>query len=113
MHKLTRFKQLSIIASVTASLLFCINASAANDKGKAVYESTCQMCHKTGVMGAPKFGHKDEWAPRIAKGKDTLYQHALHGFKGKKGVMPAKGGKPQLADADVKAAVDYFIANAK
>lgn len=112
MHKPTCFKQLSIIVGIAGSLFFSVNAMA-NNNGKAVYDSTCHMCHKTGVMGAPKFGNKDDWAPRIAKGKDTLYQHALHGFKGKKGVMPAKGGKSQLSDADVKAAVDYMVAHAK
>jgi len=113
MHYPIHNKQLSMLAVLIGLLFFSFNAYANNDKGKSVYDSTCQMCHKTGVMGAPKFGSKDDWKPRIAKGKETLYQHALKGFKGKKGVMPAKGGKSQLSDADVKAAVDYFIAHAK
>lgn len=112
MRNPTYFKHLSFIVGFSGLLLISVNVSA-NEKGKAVYESTCKMCHQTGVMGAPKFGNKDDWAKRIAKGKDTLYQHALNGFKGEKGTMPPKGGKSQLPDEDVKAAVDYFVANAK
>ena len=53
------------------------------------------------------------WAARIAEGNDTLYAHAIQGFQGKGGVMPPKGGNTTLADADVKAAVDYMISAAK
>lgn len=105
-------KRLLATAFTTVSvLLVTANAQAAD--GKAVYESTCVMCHKTGVMGAPKFGEGADWKDRIAQGNDVLYDHALNGFQGKKGKMPAKGGKPNLADDDVKAAVDYMVSNAK
>jgi cytochrome c5 len=69
---------------------------------------TCAMCHAAGVAGAPKPGDKADWAPRIAQGKDTLYKHAMEGFTGSKGVMPARGGATTLSDDDVKAAVDYM-----
>lgn len=62
-------------------------------------------CHAAGVAGAPKTGVKAAWAPRIKSGVDALYNAALKG----KGAMPPKGGQMQLADADVKAAVDYMI----
>jgi cytochrome c5 len=81
----------------------------AGNAGKATYDSTCAMCHGTGVAGAPKFGDKAAWAPRIATGKDALHTSALKG----KGAMPAKGGNPSLADDAVKAAVDYMVAAAK
>jgi cytochrome c5 len=42
-----------------------------------------------------------------------LYKHALGGFTGKAGMMPAKGGNAGAADADVKAAVDYMVGLAK
>ena len=83
--------------------------AAAGGNGKATYESICSACHGTGVAGAPKFGDKAAWAPRIAQGKDALYNSALHG----KNAMPAKGGNPALADDAVKAAVDYMAAAAK
>ena len=84
-------------------------AAASGGAGKATYDKVCFACHATGAAGAPKFGDKAAWAPRIAQGKDKLHQSALHG----KGAMPAKGGNPALSDADVMAAVDYMAAAAK
>ena len=79
--------------------------AAAGDKGQGTYQSACAACHGAGVLGAPKVGDKGQWAPRVAKGKDTLYTHAIKGF----GAMPPKGGATSLPDADVKAAVDYML----
>jgi len=73
----------------------------------------CGVCHGAGVAGAPKFGDKAAWAPRIAQGNDTLYTHAIKGFQGKAGMMPAKGGNASLKDEDVKASVDYMVGKAK
>ncbi len=87
--------------------------AATTDKGKTVYETTCVACHAAGVAGAPKFGDKAAWAPRIAQGMDTLHNHAIKGFQGKSGMMPPKGGNMSLSDADVMAAVDYMVSNAK
>lgn len=81
--------------------------------GKAVYGGTCALCHGAGMAGAPKFGDKAAWGPRIAQGNDILYKHALEGFTGKAGMMPARGGNTKLADAEVKAAVDYMVNQAK
>ena len=81
---------------------------AENAQGKKVYGATCAMCHAAGVAGAPKPGDKADWAPRIAQGKDTLYKHAIEGFTGAKGLMPARGGAANLSDDDVKAAVDFM-----
>ncbi|ABI85699.1 cytochrome c family protein [Burkholderia ambifaria AMMD] len=72
--------------------------------GKALYTQVCQACHAAGVLGAPKFGNKDDWAPRLKESMDTVYNYALHG----KGAMPPKGGS-NASDADVKAAVDYMV----
>lgn len=82
-------------------------------KGEDVYKKTCAMCHATGVAGAPKPGDKADWQPRIAQGEAVLYEHALKGFTGAKGMMPPKGGNTALSDEEVKAAVDYLVAQAK
>jgi cytochrome c5 len=82
-------------------------------QGEKVFKGTCAMCHQTGAGGAPVVGNKGDWAPRIAQGKDTLYTHAINGFTGQKGTMPPKGANASLADADVKAAVDYMVSRAQ
>ena len=84
-------------------------AAAENELGKSVFGKTCAMCHAAGVAGAPKPGDKEDWGPRIAQGKDTLYKHAIEGFNGAKGAMPARGGNAKMSDEDVKAAVDYMV----
>ena len=85
-------------------------APSADDlaKGEKVYTATCVACHAAAVLGAPKFGDKALWAPRIAQGKDTLYSHALNGFK----MMPPRGGNAALKDDEVKAGVDYMVSKA-
>ena len=81
--------------------------------GEDVYKSACSACHGAGVAGAPKFGDAAAWADRIPKGMDTLTQHALNGFQGSAGYMPPKGGRADLSDDSVKAAVQYMVDNSK
>ncbi|MDO9007572.1 MAG: c-type cytochrome, partial [Thiobacillus sp.] len=82
---------------------------AENLVGKKTYGNVCSMCHASGAAGAPKPGDKADWGPRIAQGMDMLHKHAIEGFTGAKGVMPARGGSATLSDDDVKAAVDYMV----
>jgi cytochrome c5 len=77
--------------------------------GKEVYDSFCTTCHAAGVMSAPRLGNAGDWGPRIAKGKDTLYTHAIGGFNS----MPAKGMCAACSDDEIKAAVDYMADNSK
>jgi len=99
---------------VSAALAGVVSTAAyAADKGESTYKTACFACHGTGAAGAPKLGDKAAWGPRIKKGNAKLYEHALKGFKGAKGFMPAKGGRATLADADVKAAVDYMVGKGK
>ena len=79
-------------------------AESAKVDGKAVFEANCKACHGGLIPGAPAVGKKEDWAPRIKQGKDTLHKHALEGFNS----MPAKGGNGSLSDDEVKAAVDYM-----
>lgn len=97
-----------VSAAVAAGMLVMAGQSFAAS-GKDVYEATCAACHASGAAGAPKFGDKAAWAPRLATGNATLQASALKG----KGVMPAKGGNSGLADADVIAAVEYMVSQAK
>jgi cytochrome c5 len=87
-------------------------AVASAETGKKAYDTACIACHGAGIAGAPKLGDKAAWSARIGQGASVLYDHAIKGFQGKVGVMPAKGGSA-LPDADVKAAVDYMVAAVK
>ena len=69
----------------------------------------CAACHGAGIAGAPAVGNAAAWTARIAQGVDTLYDHAINGYQGAAGMMPAKGGNMALADDSVKAAVDYMV----
>ncbi|WP_137921462.1 c-type cytochrome [Hydrogenophaga sp. 2FB] len=84
------------------------SATVAAGAGEALYKQACSVCHVAGVAGAPKFGDKAAWAPRVGAGLDALTATVIKG----KGAMPPKGGST-AADADIKAAVQYMLAAAK
>ncbi len=77
--------------------------------GTQVYEQVCSACHGLGIAGAPKAGDVAAWLPRIAKGKTVLYDHALHGFSGQAGTMPAKGNRLDIPDAIIEEGVDHMV----
>lgn len=83
------------------------------DMGKRVYSGNCMACHSAGVAGAPRLGDTQAWSLRIGQGLDTLYDHAINGFNGNTGYMPAKGGYASLNDDEVKAAVAYMVFESK
>jgi cytochrome c5 len=76
--------------------------------GEALYKQACTACHAAGVAGAPKSGDKAAWAPRIGLGVDALIASVIKG----KGIMPARGGSAG-SDAEIKAAVEYMLAQLK
>ena len=71
--------------------------------------SACLACHGAGIGGAPILGDAAQWVERIAQGPDTLRIHALEGYTGSTGTMPPKGGRIDLSDAEIEAAVDYMV----
>ncbi|MGP5407113.1 c-type cytochrome [Psychrobacter celer] len=77
----------------------------AADAGAKLYESNCKVCHEAGLLDAPKYGDKAAWAPRLAKGIDTLHMHSAQGFN----KMPAQA-TDKVSEAEVYAAVDYMVA---
>jgi cytochrome c5 len=79
--------------------------------GSVIFNNLCTGCHTSGAGGAPMLTAAGMGA-RAAKGKDTLHKHAIEGFQGA-GVMPPKGGNPALTDDQVKATVDWMLANIK
>ncbi|MEJ7746638.1 MAG: c-type cytochrome [Luteimonas sp.] len=80
--------------------------------GAVIYNNLCTGCHTSGVGGAPKLDAAGMGA-RMGKGADLLHKHAIEGFTGSAGVMPAKGGNPALTDEQVIATVDWMLGNMK
>ncbi|WP_243737309.1 c-type cytochrome [Halomonas ventosae] len=73
--------------------------------GEGIYNNVCMACHETGAAGAPVRGDEAGWSERTGKGFETLLSHAVNGFN----AMPARGGNPNLSDAEVEAAVAYLV----
>lgn len=79
--------------------------SADNATGEKLYKSVCFACHATGAAGAPKYGSKEDWAPFVKTGLDTMLKKAISGV----GAMPPRGGS-QASDEELKAAIEYMLA---
>ncbi len=103
-----------LTAAASAATTVAVAATATPTPGApagappALYTQICGACHVAGVAGAPKFGDKAAWAPRIAQGIDTMTAHVIAG----KGVMPPKGGS-NASEAEIKAVVEYMAAAAR
>ncbi|WP_372966452.1 cytochrome c5 family protein [Marinobacter sp.] len=80
-------------------------ASAGARSGSDVFNSACMACHATGAAGAPVSGNAEAWAPRIAKGMDTLINHAINGFN----AMPPRGACANCSDEELAAAVEFMV----
>ncbi len=95
-----------IITTAAAALFGAVQIAVAAD-GKAVFEKSCIGCHK--VMSPKLEGEKAKWEPILKGGNDALVASVIKG----KGAMPPKGGNASLAEADVKAAVEYMVTQIK
>lgn len=80
--------------------------------GSVIYAALCGACHTSGAGGAPKL-ERAAWTARIAQGADLMHKHAIEGYQGSAGIMPAKGGNPALTDEQVIATVDWMVDNLK
>jgi len=81
--------------------------------GPQVYNAACLACHGGGIGGAPTTGDAAAWGPRIGQGVDTLRDNAINGLQGSAGYMPPKGGRTDLSDEEIIAAVDYLVDQAQ
>jgi len=72
---------------------------------ETIVQNQCATCHQTGVDGAPRMGDRTAWIPRLSKGLETLVVSAIHGH----GAMPARGGLPDLSDAELRGAIVYMF----
>jgi len=110
------------IMAFTVALVFAVIAGCSDDarteqpvlspelaQGKQIWEGTCQVCHLSGIAEAPPIGNKKAWQKRIAQGEAVLIQHAIEGFSGNFGTMPARGGNATLTDEEIALAVRYMV----
>ena len=81
--------------------------------GSVVFGNLCTGCHTSGAGGAPKLDVAGIGARMAAQGIDMLVKNAITGYTGNAGVMPAKGGNPALTDDQVKATVEWMVAQSQ
>ena len=81
--------------------------------GSVIFGNLCTGCHTAGVAGAPKLDAAGIGARLASQGLDMLITNAITGYTGSAGVMPAKGGNPALTDDQVKATVEWMVAQSK
>ncbi len=84
-------------------------AAAEPRDAETVYNLACVACHGMGIAGAPKVGDADAWTARVAQGMEVLADHAINGYNGSAGYMPARGGNMTLTDDEVIAAVELMV----
>jgi len=94
------------LLGLAASTALLMTAQTLAADGKEVYNKSCAVCH---AALSPKLGDRAAWEPRLKQGTDALVASVLKG----KGAMPAKGGNTTLSEDDIKAAVDYMLAQLK
>ena len=82
---------------------------AAPMSGPQVYNAACVACHGAGIGGAPKLGDTAAWSDRLAQGADVLTDHVINGYTGDAGYMPPKGGRVDLSDEEIIAAMNYLL----
>lgn len=93
---------------MVVSLAACSkNSEPEISAGELIFTGTCKVCHASGINGAPIFGNRKMWQPRLEQGVDTLISHAINGY----GLMPAKGGNLDLTNEEVGQAVNYMVQN--
>ncbi|NLQ18765.1 cytochrome c5 family protein [Marinomonas sp. M1K-6] len=84
------------------------NQSTKPYKGRAVeqiYNTYCIACHMSGVAGAPRFGHAEDWQPHVDKGIEVLLEHVITGFK----AMPPRGICSDCSDEELLHTIHYMI----
>jgi cytochrome c5 len=99
----------AILACVAANAVLASTARGDMVAGREVYVQVCAACHTNGVAGAPRFGNRAEWEPRLLAGRNEMMRSVLKG----KGSMPPKGGNASVSDAQAAAAMEYMLAGAK
>ncbi|ANG61383.1 hypothetical protein A8C75_02145 [Marinobacterium aestuarii] len=98
----------TLILAAVAALSLPMTANAERG-GEEIYNTKCGVCHAAGIAGAPKLGNAEEWAPRAAKGVESLLASAKSGIN----AMPPMGTCMDCSDTELTAAIQYMLDAAK
>jgi len=82
------------------------SAAAGPPDPETTYRRFCYSCHTSGAAGAPRLGDPEAWAPRVAQGWETLFDHTLNGLRG----MPPRGLCRQCSDEELDAVLRWMLA---
>jgi cytochrome c5 len=74
--------------------------------GKDIYQRHCFACHQAGIAGAPRFGDKETWAPRLAAGREAMIDNVKRGMAPG---MPPRGACASCDDQELADAVDFML----
>ena len=88
-------------------------SAAIPKSGAEVFQQVCSVCHGAGLAGAPKAGDQGRLGAAHRQGQGDALSARAPGFSGQRGVMPPKGGRVDLPDDLVKAAVDHMVGMAQ
>ena len=95
----------SIAASITLAS-FMVAAPVFAEPNMDKYNRACAACHVSGVAGAPKSHDVAAWESRMAKGMDAVMENVINGVN----AMPARGICMTCSDEELRAVVDYMLA---
>jgi cytochrome c5 len=93
------------LAALATVLPLGTTAAPPERTGSEVVRAQCAKCHEAGTANAPRIGDKAAWAPRLKLGLDALVYTAIRGHGG----MPPRGGKADLTDGELRAAILYLF----
>ena len=100
-----RFLTISTVAALALGVSTALAVQTGKPDGESIYTGVCMRCHGTGEYGSPKLGNRVAWQPRFHEGVDHLLDQAIDGL----GAMPPRGGKDDLSDAELRAAIVYML----
>ncbi|MCY3884805.1 MAG: c-type cytochrome [Gammaproteobacteria bacterium] len=101
MHGLSLFIVLSFFLTGCGG-----GAQTEEHPGKNTYRKYCRSCHQGGLAGSPIYGDKEDWQPRIVKGREVLLENTI---KGMPPGMPIKGLCSGCTDEELEEAIDYML----
>ena len=100
-----RFLTISTVAALALGVSTALAVETGKPDGESIYTGVCMRCHGTGEYGSPKLGDRVAWQPRFHEGVDHLLDQAIDGL----GAMPPRGGKDDLSDTELRAAIVYML----